>query len=123
MRTLDDLIADSPAFAGLEHRHLELIAGCGVNDRAAAGAELFREGQPAERFYLIRTGSIALSIDTPGRGPLVIETLHAGDIVGWSWLIAPYRWHFDGRAVEPSRLVAFDGLCLRGKCDADAALG
>ncbi len=123
MRTLEDLIAASPVFAGMAPSHLELIAGCGANEHVPSGAHLFREGQPAERFYLIREGAVALEVDAPGRGEVVIETLHAGDVVGWSWLFPPYRWQFDGCAVEPARLVAFDGLCLRGKCEADHELG
>jgi CRP/FNR family transcriptional regulator, cyclic AMP receptor protein len=123
MRTLDELIAESPVFAGLEPRHLALIAGCGLNEAVPAGTRLFREGAPAERFYLIRHGAIALEVDAPGRGALVIETLHAGEVVGWSWLFDPYRWQFDGRVTEPSRVVAFDGRCLRGKCDDDHELG
>jgi CRP/FNR family transcriptional regulator, cyclic AMP receptor protein len=123
MRTLDELIGDSPVFAGLDPRHLELIAGCGGNDHADAGEYLFREGGNADRFFLIREGAIALEVDAPGRGALVVETLHAGDVVGWSWLFAPYRWQFDGRTVEASRLVAFDGRCLRDKCEADHELG
>lgn len=123
MRTLEDLIAVSPVFAGLERRQLDLIAGCGANEHASAGDRLFREGGPAERFFLIREGAVALEIDAPGRGPLAIETLHAGDVVGWSWLFAPHRWQFDGRAIGPVRLIAFDGLCLRGKCEADHELG
>ena len=123
MKTLDELIAASPVFAGLEPRHLRLIAGCAVNERLPAGAELFREGRPAERFYLIREGAVSVEVSAPGRGPLRIETLHAGDVAGWSWLFAPYRWQLDGRVVEPARLIAFDAVCLRGKCDADHELG
>ncbi len=59
----------------------------------------------------------------PGAGPLVIETLHAGEVVGWSWLFEPYRWQFDARAQRADRGVAFDGACLRGKCEADHELG
>jgi CRP-like cAMP-binding protein len=123
MQTLEELIAASPVFAGLSPAHLELIAGCGINERFAAGAQLFREGAPADRFFLIRQGAVALEIDAPGRGALVIETLHEGEVAGWSWLFEPYRWQFDARASEPTRVVAFDGVCLRGKCDADHELG
>jgi CRP-like cAMP-binding protein len=123
MRTLEQLIGAAPIFAGLDDRHLALIAGCGVNDHAPAGAYLFHEGEPADRFYLIREGAIALEVHAPGRGSMVIETLHAGDIAGWSWLFAPHRWQFDGRAVERTRVIRFDGLCLRGKCEADHELG
>jgi CRP-like cAMP-binding protein len=123
MQTLDQLIAATPLFAGLSAAHLQLIAGCGANERFAAGAPLFREGAPADRFFLIRKGAVALEVDAPGRGPLVIETLVGGDVVGWSWLFEPYRWQFDARAREPTRVVAFDGACLRGKCEADHELG
>ena len=123
MQTLEELIAAAPLFAGLRADHLALIAGCGANDRFDAGAELFHEGGQADRFFLIRAGSVALELEAPGRGTLVIETLQAGEVVGWSWLFEPYRWQFDARATLPTRVVAFDGVCLRGKCDADHELG
>jgi|NGEPerStandDraft_6_1074524.scaffolds.fasta_scaffold13247_2 CRP/FNR family cyclic AMP-dependent transcriptional regulator len=123
MQTLEELIAASPVFAGLSREHLSLIAGCGANERFGAGAQLFREGTPADRFFLIRQGAVALEIDAPGRGALVIETLHEGEVAGWSWLFEPYRWQFDARATLPTRVVAFDGVCLRGKCDEDHELG
>jgi CRP/FNR family cyclic AMP-dependent transcriptional regulator len=123
MQTLEQLIAASPVFAGLAEEQLAVIAGCAVNERFDAGSELFREGRPANRFYLIREGAIALEIDAPGRGRLVVQTLHAGEVAGWSWLFEPYLWEFDGRAHEPTKVVAFDGACLRGKCEADHELG
>ena|SRR5271167_717398 len=123
MQTLDELIAASPVFAGMPATHLELIAGCGANERFAAGAYLFREGDAADRFYLIRHGAIALEVDVPGRGRRVLETLGPGEVVGWSWLFEPYRWHFDGRAAQAIGVIAFDGSCLRGKCDSDHELG
>jgi CRP/FNR family transcriptional regulator, cyclic AMP receptor protein len=110
-------------FAGLVDAHLAVIAGCAVNDHYAADDRIFAEGEPADRFFLIREGAVALELHAPGRGPLVIETLHPGEVVGWSWLFEPYRWQFDGRAAEPTRVVRFDGACLRGKCEADHELG
>jgi CRP-like cAMP-binding protein len=123
MQTLDQLIAESPTFAGLNPPQLQLISGCARNGRVEAGTLLLREGEPAETFYLIRQGIVALEVHAPGGPPLLIQTLQAGDVVGWSWLFPPYRWHMDGRAVEPCALVAFDGLCLREKCEADHDLG
>jgi len=123
MKRLEELIASAPVFAGLEPRWLDLISGCGVNEQVPAGTMLFQEGDPADRFYLIRHGAVALEVHAPGAGPHVIETLDDGEVVGWSWLVAPYRWQFDARAIVPCRLVAFDGACLRGKCDADHELG
>lgn len=123
MQTVEQLIAQAEVFSGLNPEQLALIAGCGRNQRFDAGVYLLREGDPADRFFMIRDGAVALEIHAPGRGAIVIETLHAGDVVGWSWLFAPYRWQLDGRVVEPSALVSFDGACLRGKCEADHELG
>ena len=123
MRALDELIADSPVFAGLAPAQLQLIAGCARNEHVEAGTLLFREGEAADRFFLIRAGAVALEIVAPAGGALVIETLHDGDVVGWSWLFPPHRWRFEGRATAPTSLIAFDGACLRGKCDADHELG
>jgi CRP-like cAMP-binding protein len=123
MRGLEELIADVPTFAGLEPAQLELIAGCGRNDHAPAGALLLREGEAADTFFLIRHGRVALQVHAPGRGALRIETLGAGEVIGWSWLFAPYRWQLDARALEPCSLVMFDAACLRGKCEQDHELG
>jgi CRP/FNR family transcriptional regulator, cyclic AMP receptor protein len=123
MLGIPELIAGAPVFAGLAPRHLELIAGCGANDRFAAGDVVFREGEPADRFYLIRRGSVALDLSAPGRGSVTIETLHDGEVLGWSWLFEPHRWMFDARAVGETSAIGFDGACLRGKCDADHELG
>jgi CRP/FNR family cyclic AMP-dependent transcriptional regulator len=123
VQTIDELIGESPVFSGLERERIALIAGCAGNVRFEANEELFREGDPADTFYLVRRGTIALETFVPARGALTIETLGPGEVVGWSWLIPPYEWHFDARAVGPVRAIGFDGACLRDKCAADPALG
>ena len=123
MQTIEELIAQAPVFAGLKPADLALIAGCARNQHFQSGALLLREGEPADTFFLIRKGAVALELHAPGRGALVIETLHDGDVVGWSWLFAPHRWQMDGRAVEPCSTIALDGACLRGKAEQDHELG
>jgi CRP/FNR family transcriptional regulator, cyclic AMP receptor protein len=123
MQSIAELTADSPAFAGMAARHLELIAGCGTTARFAAGDPLFRAGEAADRFFLIRHGSVALELAVPQHEQLTIETLHDGELVGWSWLFEPYRWVFDAHARDDTAAIVFDGACLRGKCDADHELG
>lgn len=123
MRELDELITDSPIFAGLESSQLELIVGCARNVHVPEDRLLLREGEPADLFYLIRRGRVALEVNVPARGTLLIETLDPGDVVGWSWLFAPYRWQLDGRTTESSELIVFDGACLRGKVEQDHELG
>ncbi len=123
MQRIEDLIAEVPVFEGLEDAHRELVAGCGRNTHVEAGELLLREGDPADWFYVIRRGAVSLEVHAPGRGAIRIETLNDGDAVGWSWLIAPYRWQLDARTLEPCSLICFDGACLRGKCEDDHELG
>jgi CRP-like cAMP-binding protein len=121
--SLEHLLADVPLLEGLSEAERALLAGCARNVRFAEGERLFREGDAAETFYLVRHGSVALEAFVPARGPVTIETIEAGEILGWSWLFPPYRWHFDARALSVVRATAFDGVCLRGKADADPVLG
>jgi CRP/FNR family cyclic AMP-dependent transcriptional regulator len=122
-RTLDALVLESPVFAGLDPKYAARLAGCAQTTGWDDGDMLFREGDPADAFYVVRHGRVALEVFVPGRGTLTVETIELGEVVGWSWLFPPYRWHFDGRAVGSVRAVSVDGACLRSKCDEDPALG
>jgi len=122
-QSIEELIAAMPTFAGLPPEQLATVAGCGRTCGFEGGAEIAREGGPADTFYAIRSGRVALDVAAPGPGALTIGTLGAGDVLGWSWLFPPYRWSFDARALEPVRAIEFDGACLRGKCEADHDLG
>ena len=123
MRTIAETLPESQFFAGLDPDALDLIAGCGTNVTFDRGQFLFREGQPASTFFLVRRGRVALELHGPATGTIVVDTADPGEVVGWSWLVPPHQWLFDARAVEPTGAVAFDGVCLRGKCDADPRLG
>jgi CRP/FNR family cyclic AMP-dependent transcriptional regulator len=123
LRTLEGVLAGHPFFSRMDPRYLELAVGCAANVRFNAGELIFRQGHEAEHFYLIRAGRVALEIHVPGRGGLTIQTLGAGEVLGWSWLVPPYNWRFDGRAAEVTRAIVFDGKCLRQKCEEDHELG
>ena len=82
-----------------------------------------REGQPADEFYLIRHGHVAIEVHAPGRGTAIVETMGPGTVVGWSWLVPPYQWTFDARAVDQTAAIAINGVCLRDKARADPAFG
>jgi CRP-like cAMP-binding protein len=84
---------------------------------------IFREGDEANQFFLIREGRVAIEVFSEARGPVTIQTLNAGEILGWSWLVPPYFWRFDARAVDEVRALALDGKCLREKCETDPRLG
>lgn len=91
--------------------------------RFEAEQYLCRHGAPANEFYLLRHGHVALEIAAPGRRALTFQTLGAGEVVGLSWLIPPYQWQYDAQARELTRAIAIDGSCLRSKCEADHDLG
>jgi CRP-like cAMP-binding protein len=123
MQTLEPILATHPFFRDLDPRYLQLIVSCAANVRFEAGQFIFREGEDAHQFYLLRHGTVSLEIFVPQRGSLTVQTLREGDVLGWSWLLPPYRWHFDARAVVLTRAIALDGKCLRTKCEADHDLG
>jgi len=123
MVTMEELLGGHPFFAGLGASAIQLIAGCASNVHFAAGDYIFGEGEAASRFYVIRHGRVALEIHSPTRGPLIIDTMDEGEVLGWSWLVPPYRYFGDARAVTPVSAITLDGTCLRGKCETDAELG
>ena len=123
MATMKELLGSHPFFAGLSPSAVELIAGCASNAHFADGDRIFDEGKPANIFYVIRHGRVALEVHSPTKGPLTVDTMDEGEVLGWSWLVPPYRYFADARAVTPVSVTAIDGACLRGKCEADAELG
>lgn len=123
MMELEQILTQHPFFAGCPAEYRQLVVGCARNHRFDAGQYLLREGEPANEFFLVRHGKVALEIVAPGRTPIVFETLGEGEIVGASWLVPPYRWSFDARAVELTRAIGINAACLRDKCEADHDLG
>jgi CRP/FNR family transcriptional regulator, cyclic AMP receptor protein len=120
---IERIVSDHPFFRGLDPQFSKLLCGCARNARFDAGQYLFHEGEEAAEFYLVRHGHVALQIAAPGHGPVTFQTLGVGEVVGVSWLIPPYRWTYDAKALELTRAIAMDANCLRGKCEADHDLG
>ncbi|MFA5804113.1 MAG: cyclic nucleotide-binding domain-containing protein [Melioribacteraceae bacterium] len=123
MESLERILQEHSFVKDLATEHIQLIVGCAKNVIFEPEKFLFKEDEEASEFYIIRSGKVALEIYTPEYGPITIQTLGEGDVLGWSWLIPPYEWRFDARAVEFTRAIALDGKCLRGKCEHDPKLG
>jgi CRP-like cAMP-binding protein len=123
MKDLKEILLAHPFFKGMEEMYVDFIAGCGKNEQHKEGAYLFKEGAPANYFYIIRKGKLALESICPGKGSIILETLNQDEVVGWSWLFEPYKWTYSGRVVQDCRVTALDGNCLRGKCENDPVLG
>jgi CRP/FNR family cyclic AMP-dependent transcriptional regulator len=120
---LEEVLEKQHFLKDLDERYQESIADCAFDIRFNKGDFLCREGEPAHRFYIITKGKVALETFAPERGSIIIETLGEDELLGWSWLFPPYRWHFDALALEDTEAIAFDARCLRGKCEADHDLG
>jgi CRP/FNR family cyclic AMP-dependent transcriptional regulator len=123
MQSLAPILEKIELFMGLRPEDLELIAGCAANVHYPAGTFAGHAGDEADRFWVIRKGKIALELFVPGRGAITIATMSEGDVVGFSWLLPPYRLQFDIHALTPTRALLFDGRCVRGKCATDSRFG
>jgi CRP-like cAMP-binding protein len=123
METLERIIAEHPCFRGLESYYTGLLTGCAKNVRFPGGTYIFKAGEEANEFYLIRSGRVMLELFAPPRQPIIVATLAEGDILGWSWLFPPFVWKFHAHATKETRAIALDGKCLRTKCEQNHDLG
>ena len=120
---MDKVVREHRFFSGLGEDVIQLVAGCARNVRFDAGKYLYHEGDPADEFFLIRQGRVALEMASPGRAAVTFRTEPEGDVVGLSWLIPPYHWAYDARALDLVRAIGIDAKCLRGKCESDHDFG
>lgn len=112
-----------PFLAGLTDDQLGRLRPAAAPVRLPAGTRIFDEGGAADRFWLLTDGLVHLDTVIPGRGGVIIESLTADTVLGWSWLFPPYTWHFGAQAVEDTDAIAFDSATVRAAMDADPALG
>ncbi|MGV3757405.1 MAG: Crp/Fnr family transcriptional regulator [Verrucomicrobiota bacterium] len=122
METLHESITKHPFFDGMKPDHLAILVGGVKEVQFRAGDILFREGEPASHFYLIQTGKITVESRKPG-GSAVLQTLNAGEVLGWSWLFPPFYWHFQARAVESSHVIMLSGTYLLAAAERDHDFG
>lgn len=123
IHSFKEVLPKHPFFAGFDDTVLDLLAGCATNVHFDTGQVIFREGESADTFYIIRKGRVAIQMHHTASGARILDTADEDDVLGWSWIVPPYRWMFDARASVPTSAVAFDGACLRGKCEQDPAVG
>lgn len=117
------LVAEHPLLCDLDPHSQRILSDCAMLTSFKAGESIFREGEPANRFYLILEGTVSLESYIGNSERLVIQTIGPGDVLGWSWLFPPYYWQFDACAVEDARAIFFYATPLREECEADHDLG
>lgn len=122
MKTTTSL-AEQPFLKGMSQQQLELLAENSMLAEFKADERIIYEGGPANRFYLILQGRVDLESSLADGTATHIQTLGAGDVLGWSWLYPPYLWHFDARVVTPTKAIFFYGTRLRELCEENHDLG
>lgn len=122
VHTITESLAALPFFEGMPEEYLEFISGCASHAHFSEGEFLLLEGSEADHFFAIREGLAALEIEAANK-TFTLQTVQEGNVVGWSWMIPPYTWHYDVRAITPVSAIRFNALCVRDKCDADPRFG
>ena len=123
MKTTTSKIADHPFLTSFSHEHLEQILEKAAEVQFEPGEIIFNENDPANRFYLLEYGKVALETHVPRDGMVTVQTLEGGDVLGWSWLFPPFVWHFQARAIEPTNAIVIDGAHLLVLCEKNHELG
>jgi CRP-like cAMP-binding protein len=116
-------LAQHPFLAGLDESWYDRLAEHARIIGVPAGQFLGRVGQPADALFLILSGRVSIEHETGSHEPVRITCISAGEVVGWSWLTAPYRWRFTARVLESVRALELDGPSLRRLCDENRELG
>ena len=120
---MKSLLTKHSLLNGLDISYLELLNACSQSVRFEAGRFIFREGEPANRFYLMREGRVGIELFSPKKGPITIEVVKEGSVLGWSWLISPHKWHYDAHVIEDVRAIEIDTRSLRNKFEEDPSFG
>jgi CRP-like cAMP-binding protein len=124
METIEPLLAAQPFCKGLHPRHIHEVAACASRLNFTDGQFLCRAGEVVTRFYLILQGRVSVEIFSARRGPITMQTVMGGGVIGWLWVNSePYHWPVDTRAVGLTRALSLEVSCLREKCEADHDLG
>lgn len=123
LSALENAVANHPFLEGMSPTHRRILAESAMFTRFEAGQVVFHEGEIANRFYLLQSGRVSVETLGGAQQAITIQTLGPGDILGWSWLFAPYYWHFSACAVESTQAIFFYGTRLREICEQDREFG
>jgi CRP/FNR family cyclic AMP-dependent transcriptional regulator len=123
METMEPILAAHPFFKGLDPRYLKLILACASRETFKPGEFLCRDEAPATKFYVIHHGRVSVEIYRARRGPVTIQSLGEGEVLGWLWFDKPYHWHLDAKAMDLTRVISLDVQCLLDKCSQDQVFG
>ena len=122
-RSVPEILTEHPFTSDLSTEQRQALANLATMKSYGTDSLLLQEGRSATAFFLILDGLVGIEVFVPGRGARRLQTVEAGSVVGWSWMLAPNRWEFDARALEPTLALVLDADRLRALCDEDCSLG
>jgi len=122
-QSIGDYLATHEFFSGLDDRSKKFLAESAVVREVSAGEVLFRQAESADKFYLLRSGEVSVQVPALMGPALEIQKLRKNQILGWSWLIPPYRWNFQALALEDVGVLEFDGSIILARCEEDPEFG
>jgi CRP-like cAMP-binding protein len=123
MQSIENYLSAHSFFSGLEDDFMKFLSDSARETRIKEGDVLFRQGKPADKFYLLRRGQVSVQVPALVGPTLELQVLAQAHMLGWSWLIPPYRWNFQARALEDSELLEFDGSAILARCEEDPKFG
>ncbi len=123
MQSIDKYLSAHSFFAGLEDGFMKFLSNSAKELRIKEGDVLFQQGKPADKFYLLRSGQVSVQVPALVGPTLELQVLGEDQMLGWSWLIPPYRWNFQARALEDTELLEFDGSAILERCEEDPKFG
>jgi CRP-like cAMP-binding protein len=119
---LQGMLRRHPFVAAFEPAHVDKLAALARGVQFQRDQVVFHEGDECNDFFLIASGLMALEVEEPG-STLRVQTLSAGDELGWSALLMASGKYFQARALENVEALAFDGPQLLAECRKDPAFG
>jgi len=121
--SLKQVLSEAPVFGGMSDDFIERLAGHGAERSVENGEVLFRIGEPAKNFYLLIDGEVSIEIPALTGPTLQVQRLKPVRVLGWSWLLPPFKWSFNARAETDSKVVEFDGEAVLKDCEANPEFG
>ena len=122
-QSIQDYLSTHAFFSGLDDAFMKFLSDSAAELKIEKGDVLFQQGERADKFYLLRKGQVSVQIPALMGPTLEIQTLGEDQMLGWSWLIPPYRWNFQARAMEDSELLQFDGSAILARCEKEPKFG
>lgn len=123
IQSIEDYLSTHTFFEQLDGSFIEYLAGSATELSIREGEVLFRQGEHADKFYLLRKGQVSVQVPALMGPALEMQIVGENQLLGWSWLIPPYQWNFLARAVEDSNLLEFDGSAILAHCEEDSKFG